>query len=341
MGKKSKRHGHGGHNKGKNNRQQDENSSNGGGSNSEGSKKCSHITKAIKLGVLQNHIPHMKIGQCSVCNEVPNKNTSICICLRCSKQGCDRYSNGKHGLSHYEDTPSHCITVNLSSLMVWCYSCDIEIPVAPNTDLQDCINLLLKALQSTGRQLQGNGLLPKVVLRDVTQDSEIMARHYHPQHKLVKGLVNLGNTCFFNAVMQNLCQTELLYLVMKFASQDDYMHTFTAPNKQLSELSVKVATPPGSLTMALKKLLIQMKNSDPGPLNPKHLFSEICKKSPRFRGYQQQDSQELLRCLLDSIKTEQLRRLKIGVLDAFGVNAEEGGTLKQLSEEKKDIVRDL
>ncbi|XP_032229396.2 uncharacterized protein LOC5505120 isoform X2 [Nematostella vectensis] len=143
-----------------------------------------------------------------------------------------------------------------------------------------------------------------------------------------------------SSVTSNLCQTELLYLVMKFASQDDYMHTFTAPNKQLSELSVKVATPPGSLTMALKKLLIQMKNSDPGPLNPKHLFSEICKKSPRFRGYQQQDSQELLRCLLDSIKTEQLRRLKIGVLNAFGVNAEEGGTLKQLSEEKKDIVRE-
>ena len=42
-------------------------------------------------------------------------------------------------------------------------------------------------------------------------------------------------------------------------------------------------------------------------VNPGHLFGNICKKSPQFRGYQQQDAHELLRHLLDSLKTEEIK----------------------------------
>ena len=40
-------------------------------------------------------------------------------------------------------------------------------------------------------------------------------------------------------------------------------------------------------------------------LNPGGLFSHICSKVPRFKGYQQQDSHELLRYLLDAMKNEE------------------------------------
>ena len=47
-----------------------------------------------------------------------------------------------------------------------------------------------------------------------------------------------------------------------------------------------------------------------GTFNPSVLFSCICKKAPRFRGYAQQDSQELLHALLDALQVPRaLRRL--------------------------------
>ena len=39
--------------------------------------------------------------------------------------------------------------------------------------------------------------------------------------------------------------------------------------------------------------------------NPRPLFQALCKAAPRFRGYQQQDSQELLRTLLDYLEREE------------------------------------
>ena len=61
-----------------------------------------------------------------------------------------------------------------------------------------------------------------------------------------------------------------------------------------------------TLTDALIKLLRDMTSEEARhTLNPGGLFSHICSKVPRFKGYQQQDSHELLRYLLDAMKNEE------------------------------------
>ncbi|KAL0349190.1 UNVERIFIED_CONTAM: Ubiquitin carboxyl-terminal hydrolase 2 [Sesamum angustifolium] len=45
-------------------------------------------------------------------------------------------------------------------------------------------------------------------------------------------------------------------------------------------------------------------------VNPRSLFGSLCTKAPQFRGYQQHDSHELLRCLLDGLSTEELSARK-------------------------------
>ncbi|CAN4095904.1 unnamed protein product [Withania somnifera] len=64
----------------------------------------------------------------------------------------------------------------------------------------------------------------------------------------------------------------------------------------------------GPLTAALKKLFTETSNEAAlkKSVNPKSLFGSVCAKAPQFRGYQQQDSHELLRCLLDHLYTEEL-----------------------------------
>lgn len=133
---------------------------------------------------------------------------------------------------------------------------------------------------------------------------------------VVKGLVNLGNTCFFNAVLQNLFAINVL--------KDHF-----AKPAQVTE---------GHLTACLRKLYLEMafegqaakdvgqgdtsahfkkngkgralQNSSNAVIDPRTLFTAICDKVPRFRGYRQQDSHELLRFLLDCLHMEELNTRK-------------------------------
>jgi ubiquitin carboxyl-terminal hydrolase 16/45 len=74
-----------------------------------------------------------------------------------------------------------------------------------------------------------------------------------------------------------------------------------------------------------------------GTASPKQLFVEVCKKATRFRGFQQQDSQELLRYLLDAMKTEEIKRIKRGILEIFGCNGKR--TVEEMDDETKHQIR--
>ena len=63
--------------------------------------------------------------------------------------------------------------------------------------------------------------------------------------------------------------------------------------------------PPGPLTLAMSQFLNEMQETKKGVMTPRELFSQVCKKAVRFKGYQQQDSQELLRYLLDGMRAEE------------------------------------
>ena len=57
-----------------------------------------------------------------------------------------------------------------------------------------------------------------------------------------------------------------------------------------------------------------------GANNPGHLFGQVCRRSPQFRGFQQQDAHELLRHLMDSLRTEEVKRQKTSILKQFGLS---------------------
>lgn len=123
--------------------------------------------------------------------------------------------------------------------------------------------------------------------------------------RIVKGLWNIGNTCFFNSVMQNLLAVDLF--------RDHFMKPAQFPE--------------GPITSALRRLYVLAstggsKQGDDDDndvdteftlwskgnetVNPDFLFSAICAKVRQFRGLTQQDSHEFLRCLLDNLHTEEL-----------------------------------
>lgn len=154
----------------------------------------------------------------------------------------------------------------------------------------------------------------KAMKSDVKQESGF---HAGPHHHGIRGLANLGNTCFFNSVMQNLLALKMLreYLLNRQNSDPDNNVTFVT----------------GPLTMSLRKLFLETNGEEDckGVLSPKSLFGNICAKAPQFRGYQQQDSHELLRYLLDGLNTEETsaRKLKQADPDKGGGADTAGPTL--------------
>ncbi|CAA6667906.1 unnamed protein product [Spirodela intermedia] len=195
-------------------------------------------------------------------SEVKAETGTVWVCLDCNHLGCGG---------------GHSVAVRLDNASIgWCFACNSSIPIEitplqngePNRVADIDVVWFGKDVEKR-RMENGGSSLP----------SERKGGYS------VRGLTNLGNTCFFNSVTQNLLAMERLRSYFLNLDQDM-----------------------GPLTMALKKLFVETSNgsdaSHKSRITPNNLFGSVCSKAPQFKGYQQQDSHELLRYLLDGLCTE-------------------------------------
>ncbi|KAM6933705.1 ubiquitin carboxyl-terminal hydrolase 16 [Xenentodon cancila] len=289
------------------------------------------------------------------------------MCLKCGHRGCGRHSESQHAIKHYETPRSdpHCLVVSLDNWSVWCYLCDDEVQYSKTGHLAQLVTNIKK--QTTVEPINRPHKRVKEDVNELeaeedtqtanaeeSENKENIRRNNQTNTKKenagksqsnsttvgnctvpVKGLSNLGNTCFFNAVIQNLSQTQLLRETINKVIEEKTSFDIQPGAAVSLEPIVVQLEQPGSLTLAMCQQLNEIQESKKGVVTPRELFTQVCKKAPRFKGFQQQDSQELLRYLLDGMRAEEHKRVSAGIMEVLKQSSKctDGEQLKKIVKE--------
>nr|BAC40129.1 unnamed protein product [Mus musculus] len=285
---------------------------------------CQHVSYAVSVNHVKKAVAESLWSVCSeclkerrFCDGQPVLPADVWLCLKCGLQGCGKNSESQHSLRHFKSsgTESHCVVISLSTWVIWCYECNEKLSTHCNKKV---LAQIVDFLQKHAFKTQ-TGAFSRIIklCEEKREAGEIKKGKKGCTVPSVKGITNLGNTCFFNAVIQNLAQTYILFELMNEIKEDGTKFKISLSSApQLEPLVVELSSP-GPLTSALFLFLHSMKEAEKGPLSPKVLFNQLCQKAPRFKGFQQQDSQELLHHLLDAVRTEETKRIQASILKAF------------------------
>lgn len=118
-------------------------------------------------------------------------------------------------------------------------------------------------------------------------DSRVFSKHCVG----IKGLYNLGNTCFMNSVLQPLLH--IPELVKYFLSYGPTAHRKSQCQASQSE------TP--CVACEMDSLFIRMYNGNKKPACPSDLLYTVWRSSSEMSGYEQQDAHEFFVCLRTSL----------------------------------------
>ncbi|XP_057959339.1 ubiquitin carboxyl-terminal hydrolase 2 isoform X2 [Malania oleifera] len=290
-----------------------------------GRNLCVHLDRGVDLSKVSKKIGSSEPIKCEDCREgvvdrkgnrakgkhgkrkgggpgdLKSDSRAIWVCLECGHFVCGGIglptSTQSHAVRHARLT-RHPLAIQFENPNLrWCFPCNTLIPVEKSeengeqVDILSDIVKLIKGRSAVAAPVDvedvwfGSGSIMSEMKPGNTTSGALDGRDGYT----VRGLVNLGNTCFFNSVMQNLLSMD-----------------------RLRDYFVKLDGSVGPLTTALKKLFFEtiseggLRNA----INPKSFFGSVCAKAPQFRGYQQHDSHELLLFLLDGLSTEELSMKK-------------------------------
>jgi len=102
------------------------------------------------------------------------------------------------------------------------------------------------------------------------------------------GLRNIGNTCFMNSVLQCLSNTKQL---TNYLLNDEHLREINTSNSSMK----------GSLIKAFATVIKGLWKGSGRVVDPSSLKGAVNRFAPRFSGYNQEDSQEFLRYLLEGL----------------------------------------
>uniref|UniRef100_A0A0X3PIB5 ubiquitinyl hydrolase 1 n=1 Tax=Schistocephalus solidus TaxID=70667 RepID=A0A0X3PIB5_SCHSO len=137
-----------------------------------------------------------------------------------------------------------------------------------------------------------------------------------------KGLRNLGNTCYLNSALQCICRVSALRHLLSSLLEKEFSASLKHLNDDGSIDSLQLFVPSlhSPLTRAYIAFIDDMHEVTRQMISPAPLRDLLVRQYHRFEGFDQQDSHEVLRCLLDGLRQEEVKRWQKAVLTALKIN---------------------
>jgi ubiquitin carboxyl-terminal hydrolase 5/13 len=218
------------------------------------------------------------------------------LCLVCGNIGCGRKNfdgsggNG-HGLTHFINT-GHELSVKLGTISpdgradVFCYICDATVTDSRIGDHLRPLGIDVETSQKTESttnelEVEINKNYDFAVTRQDGREFDEAAGPFSV------GLVNLGNTCYTNAVLQVLAA--IPEFVAEFTSPQAAAARWTDPQRQVN------------------RLFTAMIAGEHRSISPRLFRSVVCRDRPEFLTGQQQDAAEFFQYLFGFVKVHNPR----------------------------------
>lgn len=224
--------------------------------------------------------------QCFKCKKGEEESPKpLYVCCTCHVAGC--WSSEFHLKAHFNE--AHQLAIEVSSGTIYCGLCHVFIWNAVLDALATSPSSLDRLLsQAGGASKQSSPSKKKKSGDSLTESGEVTVKHCYP----LRGMINMGNTCFMASVLQVLLHCRPL--------KDYFLNCQHLP-KQCPKKNQK-----SSVCMAceLDRLFNQNFSGETCPLAPFEFLHGMWRSSKHLSGYEQQDAHEFLISLLNQLHSD-------------------------------------